>query len=286
MRERTANSKSTTSKNKVKKTFGSEGRAVERGYRESIESRVSLLRLSFNDYSLSVRDEVKAVKVSYAIMKEERDLMEKTVILALATGQKRFSASLCKLFKKYAEILASQGLLTSAMEYLKLMGTEDLSPELVILRYRIAFSSEPVFESIEIDVNLVNIFCRDKSAYGDLMEKTVVLALATGHKRFSASLCKLFKKYAEILASQGLLTSAMEYLKLMGTEDLSPELVILRYRIAFSSEPGEEDLQRCRQWHSDKRRQIPCNLHSISVMPDRSTHSLPERHGIQFHSRN
>ncbi|KAJ9563459.1 hypothetical protein OSB04_008619 [Centaurea solstitialis] len=74
----------------------------------------------------------------------------------------------------------------------------------------------------------------------DLMEKTVVLALATGQKRFSASLCKLVEKYAEILASQGLLTTAMEYLKLMGTEDLSPELVILRDRIALSSEPGKE----------------------------------------------
>ncbi|KAI3744025.1 hypothetical protein L1987_57097 [Smallanthus sonchifolius] len=74
----------------------------------------------------------------------------------------------------------------------------------------------------------------------DLMEKTVVLALATGQKRFSASLCKLVEKYAEILASQGLLTTAMEYLKLMGTEDLSPELVILRDRIALSSEPEKE----------------------------------------------
>ncbi|KAI3681295.1 hypothetical protein L6452_36085 [Arctium lappa] len=74
----------------------------------------------------------------------------------------------------------------------------------------------------------------------DLMEKTVVLALATGQKRFSASLCKLVEKYAEILASQGLLTTAMEYLKLMGTEDLSPELVILRDRIALSSESEKE----------------------------------------------
>ncbi|XP_076901787.1 protein transport protein SEC31 homolog B-like [Bidens hawaiensis] len=77
----------------------------------------------------------------------------------------------------------------------------------------------------------------------DLMEKTVVLALATGQKRFSASLCKLVEKYAEILASQGLLTTAMEYLKLMGTEDLSPELVILRDRIALSSEPEKETTQ-------------------------------------------
>ncbi|KAB2017633.1 hypothetical protein ES319_D08G175900v1 [Gossypium barbadense] len=75
-----------------------------------------------------------------------QDLMEKTIVLALATGQKRFSASLCKLVEKYAEILASQGLLTTAMEYLKLLGSDDLSPELVILKDRIALSTEPVKE--------------------------------------------------------------------------------------------------------------------------------------------
>lgn len=71
------------------------------------------------------------------------------------------------------------------------------------------------------------------------MEKTIVLALATGQKRFSASLCKLVEKYAEILASQGLLTTALEYLKLLGSEELSPELVILKDRIALSTEPGK-----------------------------------------------
>lgn len=76
------------------------------------------------------------------------------------------------------------------------------------------------------------------------MEKTIVFALATGQKRFSASLCKLLEKYAEILASQGLLTTAMEYLKLMGSEELSPELTILRDRIALSTEPGQYVL-RC-----------------------------------------
>lgn len=70
------------------------------------------------------------------------------------------------------------------------------------------------------------------------MEKTIVLALASGQKRFSASLCKLVEKYAEILASQGLLTTAMEYLKLLGSDELSPELIILRDRIALSTEPG------------------------------------------------
>lgn len=70
------------------------------------------------------------------------------------------------------------------------------------------------------------------------MEKTIVLALASGQKQFSASICKLVEKYAEILASQGLLVAAMEYLKLLGTDELSPELSILKDCIAFSSESG------------------------------------------------
>ncbi|KAJ6299438.1 hypothetical protein OIU76_020409 [Salix suchowensis] len=74
----------------------------------------------------------------------------------------------------------------------------------------------------------------------DLMEKTIVLALANGQKQFSASFCKLVEKYAEILASQGLLTTALEYLKLLGSDDLSPELTIIRDRIALSMKPEKE----------------------------------------------
>ena len=70
------------------------------------------------------------------------------------------------------------------------------------------------------------------------MEKTIVLALATGQKQFSSSLCKLVEKYTEILASQGLLTTAMEYLKLLGTDQMTPELLILQDRIALSTEIG------------------------------------------------
>lgn len=65
----------------------------------------------------------------------------------------------------------------------------------------------------------------------------MILAMATGQKR-SASLCKLVEKYAEILASQGLLTTAMKYLNFMGNEELTPELVILRDCITLSTEPG------------------------------------------------
>ncbi|GAB2289001.1 hypothetical protein Dimus_023304 [Dionaea muscipula] len=74
-----------------------------------------------------------------------QDLVEKTIVFALATGQKHNSASLSKLVEKYAEILASQGLLLTAMGYLKLFG-ENLTPELVILRDRISLSTEPVKE--------------------------------------------------------------------------------------------------------------------------------------------
>lgn len=92
-----------------------------------------------------------------------QDLMEKTIVFALATGQKQFSSSLCKLVEKYAEILASQGQLSTAMEYLKLLG-EDLSPELVILRDRIAVSSQPEKES----QNAVNP--RVQTGYADTSE--------------------------------------------------------------------------------------------------------------------
>ncbi|THU70193.1 hypothetical protein C4D60_Mb08t22440 [Musa balbisiana] len=70
----------------------------------------------------------------------------------------------------------------------------------------------------------------------DLMEKTIVLALATEHKQFSASLSKLVENYAELLANQGLLTTAMKYLKLLGSEESSNELAILRERISISAE--------------------------------------------------
>ncbi|XP_076949538.1 protein transport protein SEC31 homolog B-like isoform X2 [Bidens hawaiensis] len=101
-----------------------------------------------------------------------QDLMEKTVVLALATGQKRFSASLCKLVEKYVEILASQGLLTTALEYLKLMGNEDLSPELVILRDRITLSSEPEKEATR-SMDSVNSQLPTATAYGFNQQNSV-----------------------------------------------------------------------------------------------------------------
>nr|GMD65329.1 protein transport protein SEC31 homolog B [Ipomoea batatas] len=78
-----------------------------------------------------------------------QDLMEKTVVFALATRQTHFSASVCKLVEKYAEILASQGQLTTAMEYLKFLGTEHLSPELMILRDHIAHSTQPDVDTLK-----------------------------------------------------------------------------------------------------------------------------------------
>lgn len=71
-----------------------------------------------------------------------QDLMEKTIVLALATGQKHFTASFTKLLENYAELLASQGLLTTARKYLKLLAIEDSSTELALLHDRISFSVE------------------------------------------------------------------------------------------------------------------------------------------------
>ncbi|KAL4313466.1 hypothetical protein GQ457_01G052370 [Hibiscus cannabinus] len=95
-----------------------------------------------------------------------QDLMEKTIVLALATGQKRYSASLCKLVEKYAEILASQGLLSTAMEYLKLLESDELSPELVILKDRIALSTEPEKETKS------SVFDKSHLASGSVFEPT------------------------------------------------------------------------------------------------------------------
>ncbi|XP_042462555.1 protein transport protein SEC31 homolog B-like [Zingiber officinale] len=70
----------------------------------------------------------------------------------------------------------------------------------------------------------------------DLMEKTIVLTLATGHNQFSASLSKLVENYAELLANQGLLATALKYLKLLAPDQPLHELAILRDRISLSAE--------------------------------------------------
>ncbi|KAF2293722.1 hypothetical protein GH714_004326 [Hevea brasiliensis] len=109
----------------------------------------------------------------------------------------------------------------------------------------------------------------------DLMEKTIVLALASGQKRFSASLCKLVEKYAEILASQGLLTTAMEYLKLLGSEELSPELIILRDRIALSTEP-DKDAKTTAFENSQQQGGLLYPEQSSFGVSDASQHYYPE----------
>ncbi|PKU77187.1 protein transport protein SEC31 homolog B [Dendrobium catenatum] len=85
-----------------------------------------------------------------------QDLMEKTIVLALASGQKRLNKSLSKLVENYAELLANQGLLSTAMEYLKLLGSEDSSHELAILQNRITFCMEEkgVAKSLPFEENL------------------------------------------------------------------------------------------------------------------------------------
>ncbi|XP_024364075.1 protein transport protein SEC31 homolog B isoform X2 [Physcomitrium patens] len=70
----------------------------------------------------------------------------------------------------------------------------------------------------------------------DIMEKSVVLGLATGTKQVSMSLARLVCYYAELLASQGLLSTALEYIKLVPSDDSSPELSALRERITQSGQ--------------------------------------------------
>ncbi|CAH8252778.1 unnamed protein product [Arabidopsis lyrata] len=78
----------------------------------------------------------------------------------------------------------------------------------------------------------------DGKSYAErVQDATLVLALVTGNKRFSASLRKLFESYAEILASQGLLATAMKFLKFLESGDFSPELSILHNQIALYAEP-------------------------------------------------
>jgi protein transport protein SEC31 len=71
-----------------------------------------------------------------------QDIMEKSVILGLATGTKQASPSLAGLVCFYAELLASQGLLSTALEYIKLVPSDDSSPALVELRERISRSGQ------------------------------------------------------------------------------------------------------------------------------------------------
>ncbi|KAG0569564.1 hypothetical protein M758_6G095900 [Ceratodon purpureus] len=71
-----------------------------------------------------------------------QDIMEKSVILGLATGTKQVSTSLARLVCYYAELLANQGLLSTALEYIKLVPSDDSSPELSALRERISHSHQ------------------------------------------------------------------------------------------------------------------------------------------------
>lgn len=75
---------------------------------------------------------------SATFAKEMQDLMEKIVVLALAKGEKRVTPALSRLVGSYAELLASRGIVASAMEYLSLVSSEESPEDLVILRDRIS----------------------------------------------------------------------------------------------------------------------------------------------------
>lgn len=94
----------------------------------------------------------------------------------------------------------------------------------------------------------------------DLMEKLIILALATECKRFSASVSKLVENCAELLASQGLLKTAMQYLELLGSDDNSNELSMLQSRIALST--GDNVTASCRSFAPDSNSSCLANKSS------------------------
>lgn len=83
--------------------------------------------------------------------------------------------------KLCAEILASQGLLITTMEYLKLLGSEELSTELVILKDRIALSKKAIERSrrrLKISTpSLENCFAKHDSRFSETNSLPVVRGL-------------------------------------------------------------------------------------------------------------
>ncbi|KAL6841806.1 hypothetical protein ACP4OV_028318 [Aristida adscensionis] len=114
----------------------------------------------------------------------------------------------------------------------------------------------------------------------DLMEKTITLALATGHKRFSASLSKLVENYAELLASQGLLKTAMEYLKLLGSDEHSHELAILRDRIAFSAEENDTTRSSVSVSASTNHSYAANQSNYITPDPSQNAYQVPQPYNV------
>jgi len=114
----------------------------------------------------------------------------------------------------------------------------------------------------------------------DLMEKTITLALATGHKRFSASLSKLVENYAELLASQGLLKTAMEYLKLLGSDEHSQELAILRDRIACSTEENDNARSSVSENTSTPSPYVPNQPYTTPEHPQNVYQQVPQPYNV------
>ncbi|CAL4930937.1 unnamed protein product [Urochloa decumbens] len=101
----------------------------------------------------------------------------------------------------------------------------------------------------------------------DLMEKIITLALATGCKRFSASVSKVVENYAELLAGQGLLKTAMKYLELLGSDENSNELSMLKKRISlYNGANGTASPRSLAPYSSDS---------SSSYLANPSNHDAP-----------
>lgn len=92
-----------------------------------------------------------------------------------------------------------------------------------------------------VDIWLQNFPASNKThasvlALQDVMEKAVVLSMASGGRKMSASMAKLVSEYVDLLASQGLLSTAFEYLNLVPADESSEELNVLRDRVYRSGE--------------------------------------------------
>ncbi|KAH7443245.1 hypothetical protein KP509_02G027200 [Ceratopteris richardii] len=95
-----------------------------------------LARLWYRDVILTCK--------STAFAREMQELMEKIVVLALAKGEKRVTPALSRLVGSYAEILLSEGVVDTAVNYLSLVPLEESPEDLIVLRDRIGSLKQEV----------------------------------------------------------------------------------------------------------------------------------------------
>lgn len=109
----------------------------------------------------------------------------------------------------------------------------------------------------------------------DLMEKIVVLALAKGEKRVTPALSRLVGSYVELLASQGVVAAAMDYLSLVPPEESPEDLVILRDRISSLIKQGDMKAGTYFHGNINQGQAIDSRAPSESVFPSYSAQPMP-----------